>query len=432
MMGNADILAAIAQAQPTSRYALLDVGEYEVTPVSGYDGITIPSGIILKGKGPGVTVVRKTAIADCRPLVLTGGVDIGIEDMSVDGRGDTAAVGVHTISCGDGGVNGLGIKRCWIYDGFGYNIGLQGGAIKNVVIEDCEFWGSGADAIDVKNLIDLNNNIQIRRNRIRTFATNIANTLKAGIDLRGTGCVVEDITFDLIGFSHAGVRMRQGEGGGGANGYGAHGAVVRRITGTGDNAGTLVYVASRDCTISDLEGHDLTNGVQVLDSDNTITRFAFTSVTRGIDVSNVTTFFPHRTRISYGSVGSGSNTAYNFEAVTDCQVIQCTSAANNGAVIDATCQRIAVVGNTAVTDSGTATMQSVHTNAAWQTACNNAGLTALAYEVTAIDANSITCQVLRSIKGSLGWIGVETSAAGSLATAATQVAAAVTAVTALN
>ena len=190
------------------------------------NGLTIPSGKIIKGDGKTKSIIKLKNNYGYGLLSINNIRNTTITDLTLDSNRDGGTNG-HTIRIS--GCDNVTIKNCNIKNGRTYNIGAQVGIVKDLTIDNCVLEGSGHDGIDIKNKESKNSGIIIRNVTVNSFGVgNTGESYPAGIDLRSK-CVVESVVVNGIDASNKhGIRFRQGETTD-IHGSGGHGSTLTKF-----------------------------------------------------------------------------------------------------------------------------------------------------------------------------------------------------------
>lgn len=178
------------------------------------------SGIVhFRGDGRGVSILKTGDEQGGSMLMISDSVGGSVRGLEFDGnRANTT--GGHAIRSG-GNLTDYTIEDVYIHDMFSYGIGLQAGAIVNMLIDNVVIEDTGLDGIDVKNFENGNMsnkmvNVTVRRAGLREDQSD-----QACIDLRGQWKLSNIDCVEFSGNCSTGIRFRFGETSD-PGGYGGH------------------------------------------------------------------------------------------------------------------------------------------------------------------------------------------------------------------
>ena len=257
--GVADDTNAIATAVALGSQVYFPAGTYLT------DQIVVTSNTMLVGDGIGSTTLKLNGNVNNNLISINTHSDIRIENMTLNQNRDnqTAGHGIRLAS-----VSGITIDNVRIINAYNYGIGAQVGTIEDVIIQNVDIDGCGADGIDFKNHNDNNANNVIDNVTIKNIG--IGRVDKTGIDVRGP-VMMSNIYIELSNASsHDGIRFRPGELGA-TNGLGGHHSSLTNfeIVDTG-SAGIGLYILARDVKVSNGVIRSPQIGVQTNDINNKI------------------------------------------------------------------------------------------------------------------------------------------------------------------
>ena len=233
-----DTLAIIAACQSASALGggmvNFPPGTYMVSRSGGTSSAVLLenlNNITLIGAGIGATTIKMKPGIGGMLISLIRCNDVAIKNMTLDGgvvwTGTTLAwtptvvtESGHGIRAED--VNRLLIEEVHVKNTYSYGGGFQAGYIRNLTVNNCKFENTGADGIDFKNILDINDQNVISNTVIKRWGMRPDLTLQTGIDCRGPVICSNITMFDPGANSCSGWRCRTGEAGGGGNGLGGH------------------------------------------------------------------------------------------------------------------------------------------------------------------------------------------------------------------
>lgn len=248
---------------------------------------------VLRGEGPGISILRLAPGTNAHDINFDGVTWGGVIGLEIDGNRDNNVTGGHGIRCSDS-VTNLTIKDCYIHHTAGYGIGLQFGTIRGCLIQNVLIEDTGSDGIDIKNKNNDNVNNRMDNVTVKRAGLNGSLTGQACIDLRGpwtcTNITCLDFSDGANTSCQSGIRFRPGETSDNNNGLGAHysslssfyvesgststetigvhisGYQVAVGNGVIFNTKTGVEINQQECTVSSVIAKGCNNGFLVEDS----------------------------------------------------------------------------------------------------------------------------------------------------------------------
>lgn len=334
--GVTDDSVAIQAATASGKRVYFPEGIYVASPV------VVPSGSSLRWAGAGryLTTIRLKAGANDHLVSFgSGAVSSEISGLTLDQNRAAQSAG-HAVRLG--GVDGLVMCDFRILNAYGYGIGIQAGANKNISITDFEINGSGDDAIDIKDLDLANENIVIGDGVLKNFGA--INPEKPGIDVRGPA-VVSNIFGVLQNTNTRGLLRLRAPGAQGRHGQGSFsnlradcttgttGIALWTEAGVTDFAisnvtvrgGALGVIAGNGGVFSNLSMYDADGGQEALSifaTDTVFENITIDGCTRGIDFEAAAT--GNIVRGFRISNVSGTD-AIRFNTTADNNTIECGS-----------------------------------------------------------------------------------------------------------
>lgn len=317
--GTSDDRAAIQEAIDDSEAAdrgivYLPPGEYLLASTTeSFKCLTVRSdGITVRGAGRGATTLTLADGVDAHAIDLEAVADCDVQHLSIDGNRTNQTDDVH-------GIRGQNLDSCRfanlnINNCARYGIGLQSGPLSDNTIENVQIDSTDADGIDVKNTQD-----SIKDNTIKNVTVSnhgLDGTLgsQAGVDLRGVGWQVDNVTVKSYGSGSGlmGVRLRQDD----ADGAGARYSELSNITcDPGTQTGTYgVVVAERGCTIENIHVFGAARGIELRQRETSLSNIHIIGGGDGLvcSPSSLTTD-PEKTRITNLLVRDVDDTAIDIQ-----------------------------------------------------------------------------------------------------------------------
>lgn len=260
----------------------LPAGRFLIVPDSQGAAIILPANIRLEGEGIDATTLV-AADGTAGNIINSPSGYVQIADLTVDGNAANRTRAVKGLGAnirleGDNCV----LERVRSLNSAGYGIAVgQRRFARNLVIRDVEIVNAGSDGIDLKNRLNRTDNIQIERLLVRGFgrltedfsrsqiAEAGAHEHKAGVDLRGSNCVVRGLTIIGVPDGCDGLRFRPGDNTT-HNGAGAHGGTAQGIVVKGlarEKSGTGIRIGAGGVRLQDVDIDGLRVGVGLVASD---------------------------------------------------------------------------------------------------------------------------------------------------------------------
>jgi hypothetical protein len=213
---NAAITALSAAGGGT---AFATTGTFLVGTIGASTAVAKASNVTLQGAGRGATIIKLAAGADSHVIAATSVENAGIKSLTVDGSRATQTAAVHGIRLAS--VDGCVIDDVEVKECYHYGIGGQDGTLTRIKLSNLDIHDTGGDGIDFKNKNDDNADIDLSNISVRRWGLNAAQTIQAGIDIRGPAKLVNIDVSEPGADDCYGVRFRQGELLD-ANGFGGH------------------------------------------------------------------------------------------------------------------------------------------------------------------------------------------------------------------
>lgn len=329
--------AAEARGKGTVR---LPEGRFVLAPSEKGAAITMPANVRLEGAGMDKTFLVMADGADGHVINSPYGY-IQIADLTVDGnaakRPNTVGHNIRLQS--DHSL----LERVRSLDAVSYGIGVgQKLYARNVTIRDVEIINAGADGIDVKNNLGRTENVLIERVTVRGFgridpripADEVGSRFdrrknKAGVDLRGPGCHVRDLTIIGVLKGRNGLRFRPGETTT-SHGPGAHGATAVGVVIKGEpgkRQGTGIRVAARGVRVSNIDVQGMRVGIKLTAEDLEVRKGRLTGSTDAA----ITTLRSSNAarpggpdRVVFEDVTFRQGTNFNFDSIETAVFDRCT------------------------------------------------------------------------------------------------------------
>lgn len=282
----AAINAAIDAASKKWGFVYFPKGTYAVaawndSPVLDA-AIILKNGVVLIGSGAENTrIISK--YGDCHVVQGLADISGAIFNMTIDGAYGTFNIdGTHCVRLL--GCNGFVMSGCEIVNGQHYGFAVPVGyAARNIFISDCIFDNCGADCIDFKNSLSLNNDVHISNCSFSNFGMAGAN-YQAGIDYRGRGMTITNCSFKNFSRNCIAIRFRETTA---EQGLGGTGCTVGGCTidgGVADNqTGIIAY---NDCSINNCTIRNIVVGVTTAGENSCVSGCVIDSAADG--VRNVT------------------------------------------------------------------------------------------------------------------------------------------------
>ena len=341
----------------------LPQGTYIVAGSPGSVALSLTNdNVFLLGAGPGVTTIKLKTGSDNHTVNIAGITGGGVSNLTIDGQRvlQTAGHGIRA----DG--TRLRFSDLEIIETDGYGMGLAQNAsssLKDVRLQNITIRNTGNDGIDMKNTNDDNHGIVLDNILVDDFdLAGLGN--RAGLDIRGVGCVLSNIVVRGVGRAsgNTGIRFRTGELAGPA-GLGAHGSSLSSFAVFGDGAAATngVSAVARDCSISNGYVQDCRVGVSLADTLTTCSNVvARDCLVAGFQITDV---FPADRCSFINCRADACATGFDLRNVDDCLIMGCRGEGNT--VVDlliAAGAQSTMVHNSSflstnkVTDNGTGTL----------------------------------------------------------------------------
>lgn len=260
----------------------LPPGRFLIATESESGAIRLPANVRLEGAGMDKTTIIAADGAKGSVINAPYGF-VQIADLTVDGNATNRAPGIKDLGAnirleGDNCV----LERVRSANAGGYGIAVgQRRFARNIAIRDVEIVNAGSDGIDMKNRLHQTENILIERLAVRGFGRLVSlfskeqirdgggREHKAGIDLRGSHCVVREVTIEGVREGCDGLRFRFGDSSTN-NGPGAHGGIAQHITVrgvSGEKTGSGINVGANGVKLEDIDIEDMQVGLVFLAPD---------------------------------------------------------------------------------------------------------------------------------------------------------------------
>lgn len=196
------------------------------------DGI---SNLRVVGAGKYITTIKLLSSVSHHLLDIVNSENITLQSIAID-QNSAGKIAGHGIRVG--GVDGLNLVDFVIRNCYGYGIGIQAGANKNVFISHFEIYNTGQDGIDVKDFMFANESLRITSGLISEYG--LLQSSQTGIDIRGPASVsnIQLKSSAAVG----GLRLRHA-GGQGRAGSGNFSNIYAELSGSSQ----AIYT-SADCT----------------------------------------------------------------------------------------------------------------------------------------------------------------------------------------
>lgn len=245
---------AIATAQASDQTIICPAGVCVVAEPVLIEGI----GVAIRSPNRDATTIALANGVNNHVVSFKNTIGGGLFDITVDGNRANQTLG-HCIR-GEG-VERLAISRVRAVNACHYGLGLQGGLIRDLTVDDLIVEDSGADGVDIKNKLHTNSGNVLRNIRIRRHGLNGTN--QAGVDVRGP-VLLSNIIVEQMGAVQSGIRFRQGEPTD-VNGTGAHKSVLTgfQVFGASKDGTLGVSVVAKNVSVSDGYVEGVLRAVQV-------------------------------------------------------------------------------------------------------------------------------------------------------------------------
>lgn len=239
VVNSAAWVVAIAAAQASDRTIVCPPGVCVVAEPVSVENV----GVAIRAPHREATTIALADGVSNHVVSFKNTVGGGLFDITIDGNRANQTLG-HCIR-GES-VDRLTIARVLAKNARHYGLGLQGGVIKDLMVDDLIVEDTGGDGIDFKNTASGNSGNILRGIRIRRHG--LIATDQAGIDLRGP-TMLSDIIVEEFGESHVGIRFRED---GPSTGPGAHQSVLTgfRIIGASKVSTLGISCIAQDVTVS--------------------------------------------------------------------------------------------------------------------------------------------------------------------------------------
>lgn len=301
--------------------------------------------ITVRGDGSNATKIKLGNNLNGHVIEIVGTKGVKVLDLRVDGNrlnNISEGHGIRIAHSAD-----LILRNLLIEETSEYGIGLQEGALFNVLLENITLNRLGLDGIDIKNKSNATENIYLKNIHVTEFDLRNEGG-QAGIDLRGK-CFLSNVTVKNFGDGikkSYGIRFREGETSE-PNGYGAHFSSLVNFeidSGSKKEQTYGVTINARSVQIANGVIRDVMQGLICEQQENVITNIFVINVTDGFVLHNYEGKFPSvadRTLINNCFVKNSTGHAFIIQtdqnALNNNQIRECGSGyvihGNNNSII---------------------------------------------------------------------------------------------------